>query len=279
MIKASVDSSKNILDKVKLVIFDLAGTTVDYGCIAPVAAFVEGFKEFGVTISLDQARGPMGMEKRAHIKAVGQIPEVAEQWLVVHGQSMTEDDIDAMYHAFVPLLMETLPRYSALIPGVNECMNHLQQNNISYAATTGYFREAADCVLEFAAKSGFSPATSCCATEVAAGRPAPWMIYRCMQTLSVYPPAAVVNVGDTRVDVQSGRNAGVWSVGVAATGNEMGLSLAETRKLDTAEYEALMGKARKSLKSAGAHYIIDSVSELPEVIQKIEQRLAEGEKP
>ncbi len=279
MIKASVDSSKIILDKVKLVIFDLAGTTVDYGCIAPVAAFVEGFKDAGVTISLDQARGPMGMEKRAHIRAVGQIPEVAEQWQAVHGQSMTEDDIDAMYHAFVPLLMETLPRYSALIPGVNECIHKLQQNNIPYAATTGYFREAADCVLDSAAKSGFSPATSCCATEVAAGRPAPWMIFHCMQSLDVYPPRSVINVGDTRVDVESGRNAGVWSIGVAATGNEMGLSLAETKKLDAAEYGARMENARKSLKSAGAHYIIDSVSELPEILQKIEQRLAEGEKP
>ena len=279
MIKASEDSSKSLLETVKLVIFDLAGTTVDYGCIAPVAAFVEGFKEFGVTISLDQARGPMGMEKQAHIKAVGQIPDVAEQWQAVHGQSMTEDDIDAMYHAFVPILMETLLRYSALIPGVNECIDKLQQNNISYAATTGYFREAADCVLESAAKSGFSPAMSCCATEVAAGRPAPWMIYRCMETLSIYPPETVVNVGDTGVDVESGRNAGVWSVGVSSSGNELGLSLEEVNKLDKRDYEKLTRTAEEYLKSAGAHYVIKTVEELPQVISDIENRMKRGEKP
>ena len=264
---------------IQLVIFDLAGTTVDYGCLAPVAAFVEGFKEFGITISFNQAREPMGMEKRVHIRKIGQMSEVVRQWQNVHGRSINEDDIDAMYHAFVPLLLKALPDYTELIPGVSNCIDFLKAKDIKFAATTGYFREAANIVLNYAAEAGFSPQVSCCATEVPLGRPAPWMIFNCMQSLDVYPPLSVVNVGDTRVDVESGLNAGVWSIGVAATGNEMGLSLAETRKLEAAEYEALIGKARKSLMSAGAHYIIDSVSELPEIIWKIEQRLAEGEKP
>lgn len=279
MEKLSAKVSGGVLPVVKLVVFDLAGTTVDYGCIAPVAAFVAGFKQFGITITLDQARGPMGMEKRAHIKTVGQMPEVAKQWLAVHGKDMTDDDIDAMYHAFVPLLLKTLPNYSGLIPGVIECMTYLQQKNILFAATTGYFREAADIVLRHAQKAGFSPAVSCCATEVSVGRPAPWMIFNCMQALSVYPPAAVVNVGDTRVDVESGRNAGAWSVGVAISGNEMGLSLDEMNQLDKLDAEVFADKAHASLKAAGAHYVINSVGELPRIIDDIEQRMKRGDKP
>lgn len=273
------DSSTTHPTAVKLVIFDLAGTTVDYGCIAPVAAFVEGFREFGVSISLDQARGPMGMEKRAHIRAVGQILEVAEQWLSLHGRNMTEGDIDKMYRAFVPLLLKTLPDYSALIPGLSECIQDLQCRDIPFAATTGYFREAADIVLQQAEQLGFTPAASCCATEVTTGRPAPWMIYSCMQSLSVYPPTAVVNVGDTQVDVESGRNAGVWSIGVAISGNEVGLSLDEVKNLDKASYQRCAQKAQEALKSAGAHYVIDSVAELPQIIRAIETRMKRGEKP
>ncbi|WP_321392356.1 phosphonoacetaldehyde hydrolase [uncultured Desulfuromusa sp.] len=279
MTKAAVEFAEIGPEAVKLVIFDLAGTTVDYGCIAPVAAFVAGFKEFGVTISQQQAREPMGMEKRAHIKTVGLIPEVAEQWQAVHAQGMTDDDIDAMYHAFVPLLMKTLPDYSALVPGTMDCVRYLQQKAIPYAATTGYFREAANCVLDSAEKSGFCPSTSCCATEVRAGRPAPWMIYHCMESLSAFPPSAVVNVGDTKVDVESGRNAGVWSVGVANSGNEMGLSLDEVNKIDRETYAECVQRAQESLKSAGAHYVIDTVAGLPQVIVDIEARIKLGEKP
>jgi len=279
MLNTRVDSSNIHLDAVKLVIFDLAGTTVDYGCMAPVAAFVEGFKEFGVTISLEQARGPMGMEKRAHIKAVGEIPEVAQQWLAIHGKQMTDDDINAMYQAFVPLLLKTLPDYSTLIPGVGDCIDYLQQKKIPYAATTGYFREAAESVLEAVKKSHFCPAAFCCATEVSAGRPAPWMIQHCMQALSVYPPAMVVNVGDTRVDVESGRNAGAWSVGVAISGNEMGLSLNEVHRLAGSDYDKLAQRAEDNLKSAGAHYVVNTVAELPPVLFDIENRIRNGERP
>ncbi len=265
--------------KIRLVVFDLAGTTVDHGCIAPVAAFVRGFKNFGIDISSAQARGPMGMEKRAHIQALAALDDIAAQWRNVHGRDINATDIDAMYQAFSPMLLDSLAAYSALIPGVEECIRFLGTRGTGYAATTGYFRAAADIVLEQARKFGFAPQASCCATEVPSGRPAPWMIYRCMESLGVYPPASVVNVGDTPVDVASGRNAGVWSVGVTASGNAVGLAAAELAALSREKKQDLLEPAAKDLLAAGAHFVIASVAELPPLLETIEQGLVRGETP
>lgn len=265
--------------KIKLVIFDLAGTTVDHGCIAPVAAFINGFKEFGVDISIEQARGPMGMEKRAHIRTIGQLEDVSSQWRSVHGRDLEETDIDAMYHAFVPGLLKVLPEYSGLIPGVISCVRNLERRNIQYAATTGYFREATDIVLQQAGKAGFTPQVSCCATEVPEGRPAPWMIYHCMQSTGIYPPHLVVNVGDTPVDVESGRNAGVWSIGVTASGNAVGLSELELTALNDQKRRSMVAAAKENLFAAGAHFVIDSVAELPDLIAEIEQKIHRDKSP
>jgi phosphonoacetaldehyde hydrolase len=263
----------------KLAVFDFAGTTVDYGCCAPAAVFIEGYRRQGVEITMAQARGPMGMEKRAHIQTIGAMPEVAAKWQQVHGRAMTAQDIDAMYDDFVPLLLAVLAEYSDLIPGTVATMDHLRAHDILIAGTTGYFDEALEIVQAAAAKQGYTPDFATCATRVPAGRPAPWMIYRAMEALNVYPPAAVVKVGDTVPDIAAGLNAGVWTVGVAKTGNEVGLSEAELAALDPAAATPLIAAARQKLANAGAHYVIDGIDELPTIVAQINDRLAQGEQP
>ncbi len=64
--------------KIRAVVFDWAGTIVDFGSLAPMGAFVRLFENHGVVISIETARLPMGLPKLAHIQALGEIPEVAE---------------------------------------------------------------------------------------------------------------------------------------------------------------------------------------------------------
>ena len=54
--------------RIRLVIFDLAGTTIDFGSRAPAGVFVEVFAREGVTVADAEARVPMGMHKRDHIR-------------------------------------------------------------------------------------------------------------------------------------------------------------------------------------------------------------------
>ncbi len=271
--------TRSYVGRVKLVVFDWAGTMVDYGCQAPILAFVQGFKDMGVEVSMDAARGPMGMEKWAHIKAVTELDEVKQAWKDVHNRDITDSDIDAMFENFSKLLLDSIAEKSTLLPGVKNCVDALRNDGIKIAGSTGYFTEAADIVAEQALRQGYAPDFTTCASNVEAGRPAPWMIYQAMEALNVYPPEAVVNVGDTPVDMETALNAGVWSVGVAATGNQMGLTEDEIKKLEHQEYIDLLTRARDSLLRAGAHFVIDTMSELPEVINIINDYLAEGSKP
>lgn len=263
----------------QLTVFDWAGTTVDYGCMAPAAVFAEGFRREGVEISLAEARGPMGMEKRAHIATLGALPRIAAAWQQQHGKPMQPADVDRMYDDFVPLLLGVLDQHATLIPGVLETVSKLQEMGIRMAASTGYFVEAMEVVRQAAARQGYAPEFTISANEVPAGRPAPWMIYRAMEALGVYPPQAVVAVGDTVPDVEAGLNAGVWVVAVAQTGNEVGLSEAEFGALAVAEQDALRMQARARLAAAGAHVVIDGVWALPETLAEINSRLQAGMQP
>ena len=48
------------MSKFKAVVFDWAGTMIDFGSFAPMGVFVKAFETFGIRASIEQARGPMG---------------------------------------------------------------------------------------------------------------------------------------------------------------------------------------------------------------------------
>jgi phosphonoacetaldehyde hydrolase len=265
--------------RIRLVIFDWAGTTVDFGCCAPVTAFVRAFADAGVPLTVAEARGPMGLHKKDHIRALLQQPAIAHRWQQAHGRSWRADDLEELYQRFIPLQLETIDRESTLIPGLLSCLAFLRERQIRIGATTGYFREAAERVYQAARRQGFVPDHSVCADEVPAGRPLPWMVFRNMEALEIYPPAAVVKVGDTAPDMEEGRNAGVWTIGVIRTSSEVGLRQSELEALPAEEQRARLQAARIKLLDAGAHEIVDSVADLPERIPEVERRLGLGEKP
>lgn len=264
---------------IRLAIFDWAGTMIDHGSCAPAAAFIEGFARRDVAVTVEQARGPMGMGKWDHIKTMSQMPEIAEEWNRVHGRETTDADIDAMYDDFVPVLMDVLPSYCTLISGVTEAVNTLRGMGCKIGGTTGYFDEAMELCATKAAEQGYVPDSSMAATQVKAGRPAPWLIFETMNRLDVYPVSAVVKVGDTVPDIDAGHNAGVWTIGVAASGNSVGLSEADLAALPTDEQAQRIEAARKALQKSNPHYMVDRVSEVPKVVEQINERLQNGERP
>jgi phosphonoacetaldehyde hydrolase len=254
---------------IRLVVFDWAGTTIDFGCLAPAGAFVEAFAEAGVPVSVAEARGPMGLHKKDHIRAMLRVPEIGERWRKTHGRTWTEPDVERLYQAVTPKQVEAARTYWKLIPGVVECVAELRRRGIKVAATTGYFREAAEVVYAAAREQGFVPDFAVCADEVPQGRPAPWMIFRAMEATGVYPPAAVMKVGDTVIDIEDGVNAGVWSVGVIDSSNEMGLSEAEFAALTPEERDRRRAEVRTRFTTAGAEAVINSLADLPALIDKL----------
>jgi phosphonoacetaldehyde hydrolase len=253
---------------IRLVVADLAGTTIDFGSCAPAGVFVDLFARHGIPITVAEARGPMGTAKRDHIAALAALPQVAASWNAAHGRAFTEADIDRLYAEFIPLQLASLPKFDDLIPGTLEAVAALRQAALAVAVTTGYDTAMTAVVLEGCRRQGFLPDAAVCATEVAAGRPAPWMIFRAMEKTGVWPPAAVVAVGDTLADIEAARNAGVWAVGVTATGNMLGLSRAEHDALEPGRRSELLETAAERMLAAGAHAAIGGIGDLPGVLHR-----------
>jgi phosphonoacetaldehyde hydrolase len=267
------------MERVEAVIFDWAGTVVDYGSLAPMGAFVETFAEFGVTISIDEARGPMGMAKRPHIAAIMALPRVAQAWTKRHGHAPTEADIDAIYAAFVPKNIAVAARYATLIPGVAEVVAELRSREVKIGSTTGYTREIMAEILPVAAAQGFKPDSLVCTGDTPDGRPTPYMLYKTLLDLEVWPAWSVIKVDDTEVGIAEGLSGGAWTVGVSVSGNCFGMSHEDAAALAPADFHERRKAAAKRLEAAGAHYVIDSVADLIPVVLKIEARLAQGERP
>jgi phosphonoacetaldehyde hydrolase len=258
-------------------IFDWAGTVLDFGCIAPVEAFRQVFDDAQVPISIAQARLPMGAAKREHIAMILAMPAVQAHWTAQHGGPSSEQDIDTLYAAFLRVDEKNVARHSALIPGALETMAALRARGIAIGSTTGYPREVMQNLSPIAAGHGYEPDFCCTVSDVARGRPWPDMCLANALALGASHVQSCIVVDDSPTGLEAGLAAGMWTVGIAATGNEMGLSLAEWQALAPPERDARLRQIRARLLQTGAHFVIDSIADLMPVIDQIEASLAAGE--
>jgi phosphonoacetaldehyde hydrolase len=266
-------NKKQYKGRLKAVIFDWAGTTVDFGCFAPTGVFVEVFRQKGIWISQKEARGPMGMHKRDHIRVISKYPRIAAEWSDTHGCECTEKDIEDMFSYFIPLQLSVIEAHSAIIPELPEALEVIRAYDMKIGSTTGYNNEMMEILSSAAAKQGYVPDSVVCATDVRAGRPAPWMAFRSAENLGIYPMQSILKIGDTISDIEEGLNAGMWSVGVVLSSNEMGLTQREISELPDEELHNRKHEVRDTFLNAGADYVIDDLSEIGELISTINIRL------
>jgi len=267
--------------KIKAAILDWSGTLADAYVIAPAVVFVEVFKSQGVEISMEEARGPMGLRKDIHIRKLTEDPVIAARWQAIKGQPPTQADVDVMFEEFVPAQLACLPKYTTLLPGVKKVCNDLQAQGIKLGVSTGFTRVMVDVLLKDVIAQGITPDATVAGDEVLNGaRPAPHMVFRNLDLLNISDVRSVVKCDDTVSGVGEAMNAGCWGVGLVRYSNYMNINtLDEEATLSKADIAARMAKTRNILEQAGAHYVIDSLVELPAVIDDINARLARGEKP
>jgi len=263
------DHMNNERQKIQLVVFDWAGTTVDFGSRAPAAAFAACLAAHGVEVSDAEAREPMGMNKRDHLVAMLSAPSISARWEAANGSAWTESDVDTMYAEFVPLQLQAIEQNAELVPNLLDVVSQLRERGLKIGGTTGYFQSAAAAVSGRAAQLGFLPDENMCSDDVPQGRPAPWMIYRIMERLGVFPPSTVIKVGDTPMDIQAGLSAGCWSVGVCDSSSVTGLSQSEFAALSDVERSERLSKSAETFRSAGSHAVISSISELPALVDRL----------
>jgi phosphonoacetaldehyde hydrolase len=264
---------------IEAVLLDWAGTTMDFGCMAPAVVFVEVFKRKKVPITVEEARAPMGAHKRVHIQRITELESVRRRWQESHGRLPNENDVNAMFSEFVPLQLECLSTYSTLIPGTLEAVAALRSRGIKIGSTTGYLTDMMKINHRDAKRQGYEPDSTVCAADVPAGRPYPYMCLQNVIKLGVSAVQACVKIDDTVPGVEEGLNAGMWTVGLAVSGNEVGMLLDEWRALAKADQEAKRERAYTRMAQCGAHYVVDTIADIMPCIEDIQARIRRGEAP
>jgi phosphonoacetaldehyde hydrolase len=267
--------------QLEAVIFDWAGTMVDFGSFAPTQIFVDAFAQaYGFDLSLEEARRPMGLGKWQHIEALGQDPDVGPRWTAQFGHPMSENDVRHIYETFIPLQVERVGAHSDLIPGALAVVQALRSQGLKIGSTTGYPREVMQRLMVLAAEQGYAPDCTVCADDLAAGaRPGPWMALACVQDLHIGAVSHCVKVDDTVPGIAEGLNAGMWTVGLALSGSPAGWTHTEYEQADEATRRIVRERVTPMFEAAGAHFVIDTVADLPAVLRDIEERLALGLRP
>ncbi len=261
------------------VVFDWAGTMIDFGSRAPVEALQAVFAAEGLTLAEADARRDMGVAKRDHVAAILAYPPVCAAWTAAKGAAPGEPDIDRIYGALEIAMPPAAARCAELIPGAAATAAAVRARGAKIGSNTGYTRAMMADILPRAAEQGYAPDVLVCAGETATGRPSPLMLWKVLVELGAWPAEACVKVDDAPVGVAEGRAAGCWTVGLAGSGNEMGLSAQAYAALDPAERDLRLEQAAQVMRAAGADFVIATVADLIPVLDIIEQRLAAGLRP
>ncbi|BCA26926.1 phosphonoacetaldehyde hydrolase [Metapseudomonas otitidis] len=265
--------------RLQAAVLDWAGTVVDFGSFAPTQIFVEAFAEFGVAVSLEEARGPMGMGKWDHIRTLCNLPAIAERYRAAFGRLPTDDDVTAIYERFMPLQIEKIGVHSALIPGALEAIAALRQRGLKIGSCSGYPKAVMDKVVELARGNGYVADHVVATDEVPNGRPHPAQALANVIALGIEDVAACVKVDDTWPGILEGRRAGMWTVALTCSGNALGLTWDQFKALSPTELERARQRIGQLFEGARPHYLIDTIADLPKVIDAINARLKRGEMP
>jgi phosphonoacetaldehyde hydrolase len=254
----------------KAVVFDWAGTMIDFGSRAPVVALCKLFEAAGVPLTEAEARADMGMAKSDHIAAILAGGRVRDAWTAAHGKAPDEADGAALFADIGPMMREAARECAELIPGAADVAGRLRAAGVKIGSCTGYTRPMMADILPLAEAQGYKPDMLVCAGDTAAGRPSPLMLWKNLVELGAWPATACVKLDDAAVGIAEGRAAGVWTIGVAASGNGVGLSRDAFNALAPDDRIARVAAARAALEEAGAHMVIDTVADLPEALAKLD---------
>jgi phosphonoacetaldehyde hydrolase len=265
--------------EVAAVVFDWAGTMIDFGCLAPICALQAAFAEEGLPITEAQARKDMGRAKLDHVAALLADPDISAAWSSRFGASPGPEEIRLIYARLEPLMRTEAAAHSQLIAGAAELAAWLGGEGVKIGSSTGYTREMMAGILPRAAAQGYSPEVVICAGETKEGRPSPLPMWKALTELAAYPAWRCVKVDDAPVGIEEGRAAGAWTIGVAVSGNGVGRSLEAWTALSAPEKDRLQAASESALWDAEADYVISTIAEAQEVILEIDRRIGSGDRP
>jgi phosphonoacetaldehyde hydrolase len=221
----------------------------------------------------------MGMGKWDHIRTLCNQPQIAERYRAVFDRLPTDEDVTALYERFMPLQIEKIALHSALIPGALNAIDALRGQGLKIGSCSGYPAIVMAKVMELARNNGYVADHVVATDEVPNGRPHPAQALANVIALGISDVAACVKVDDTWPGILEGRSAGMWTVALTCSGNALGLTYDQYKALPSDKLAEERTRIIKMFEGSRPHYLIDTIVELPAVIEDINARLARGETP
>ncbi len=256
---ATINNLKNI----EMVVFDWAGTTIDFGCFAPVRAFIEAFESFEIEPTIEEVREPMGMLKIDHIRTMINMPRIKKLWEQKYNQAPNEANVQQVYQVYEEILLSVLYRYTNPKADTLKVVSYLRDKGIKIGSTTGYNKKMMDIVTRGAEMYGYKPDCVVCPDNVDNyGRPYPYMIFENMKRLGINNVRNVLKIGDTVSDIKEGKNAGVVTAGVIVGSSEMGLAQEQYDELSLNKQQQKCLEVKQKFIDAGADIVFETLEDL-----------------
>lgn len=255
---------------IRLCVFDLGGTIVDKYSLSPFLSLKNVFKKKGINIDNSLIFKDMGKNKHDHINLILNDKSVSRDWFQVHGKYPDLlGDTQNIYEEFNRYQLNDGIQNIEILPETKNCINLLQENNISTGVTTGFNRPIMMNIRDKLIKDNIyidNYISSTCLQRP--GRPNPYMIKHIMDQLSITNPKSVVKIDDTVVGIQEGKAAGCVTVGVAKWSTYMKMKSYD-QVLSKEEYVERIKNSRLRLKEADPDFIVTSLDEVPALIETI----------
>ncbi|KRM61253.1 (2-aminoethyl)phosphonate--pyruvate aminotransferase [Paucilactobacillus vaccinostercus DSM 20634] len=255
---------------IQAVVFDWAGTTVDYGSRAPIIAFQRAFARFGIGLSEATIRTDVGLDKIKHVEKILKQPVNWQQWQTQHPEVNLEAAVELVYAQFQTEVAQVIGETAILKPGMKALINYLNQHHLQIATTSGYTESMVAQNLKMTARQGYQPEINITSEQTdLIGRPQAAMLNLAMKKMHIDDPQTVIKIGDTVNDILEGKNAHTISVGVVEGSNVIGLSAAEFDELSELQRQEYCRTARKTFEDAGADFTVDTMADLIPLIDQL----------
>lgn len=256
---------------IKACIFDLGGTIVDRYSLTPLLSLKKLFQKRDIHLNNGLIFKDMGKNKKDHINLILNDDLILKQWFKKYDEYPNDKDVNTLFDHFNRIQMKYSDEIIDILPETKPCIGYLDFNYIKKGCTTGFNKKNMDIIRGKLERKNIyldRYISSTCLDKPS--RPHPFMIQEIMNSLNITDPKSVIKVDDTVVGIHEGMRAKCWTVGVSRWSTNMKISsIEDAYGLHIYELQNQLKKSREILYEGGADFVIDTLDELPRVIEYI----------
>ena len=256
---------------IKACIFDLGGTIVDRYSLIPLLSLKKVFNNRGISINNSLIKDCIGEHKKDYIPKIVNHKFISNQWFQRYDDYPDEFDMNILHNDFHMAQNEYLDQMVDVLPETKECINYLNFNYINTGVTTELNKEDMN-IIKNKLQNRKIFLDSYISSTCLYGQPynPSYMIQQTMENLGIMNPKQIIKIDDTEIGIEEGKLAGCLTVGVARWSINMGIiTIDDAYGLSIYEIQDQLKNSRKILRDSGADYVIDTLDELPRIIEEI----------